>query len=146
LTSVVRGLLSTPEMTRPDRSIILDARAMSRALQQMGVAIVESAQGTGDLILIGIQRRGVELAERIAKLIEADRHVTIPRGALDITLYRDDLEAVGPKPLIGPTHLPGDLADKHVVIVDDVLYTGRGGPPWTSSPTSGAPSGSRCAS
>jgi pyrimidine operon attenuation protein/uracil phosphoribosyltransferase len=112
-------------MTRPDRSIILDARALSRALQHMAVAIVQSAQDTGDLVLIGIQRRGVELAERIAKLIEADRGKTVPRGALDITLYRDDLQAVGPKPLIGPTHLPGDLAGKHVVVVDDVLYTGR---------------------
>jgi len=112
-------------MTRPDRSTILDARALSRALEHMAVAIVKLAQGTDDLVLIGIQRRGVELAERIAKLIEADRGVTVPRGALDITLYRDDLETIGPKPVIGETHLPGDLADKHVVIVDDVLYTGR---------------------
>jgi pyrimidine operon attenuation protein/uracil phosphoribosyltransferase len=91
----------------------------------MAVAIVESAHGTDDVVLIGIQRRGVELAERIGKLIEADRGVAVPRGALDITLYRDDLETIGPKPVIGPTHLPGDLAGKHVVIVDDVLYTGR---------------------
>jgi pyrimidine operon attenuation protein/uracil phosphoribosyltransferase len=91
----------------------------------MAVAIVKLAHGTDHLVLIGIQRRGVELAERIAKLIETDRHVTIPRGALDITLYRDDLETIGPKPVIGATHIPGDLAGKHVVIVDDVLYTGR---------------------
>jgi pyrimidine operon attenuation protein/uracil phosphoribosyltransferase len=112
-------------MTRPDLSTILDARALSRALQQMAVAIVGLAHGTDDLVLIGIQRRGVELAERIARLIETERGVTIPRGALDITLYRDDLETIGPKPVIGATHLPGDLAGKHVVIVDDVLYTGR---------------------
>lgn len=112
-------------MPRPDRSTILDARALSRALEHMAVAIVKLAHGTDDLVLIGIQRRGVELAERIAKLIEADGGVTVPRGALDITLYRDDLETVGPKPVIGETHLPGDLAGKHVVIVDDVLYTGR---------------------
>ena len=112
-------------MPRPHRSTILDARALSRALQHMAVAIVELAHGTDDLVLIGIQRRGVELAERIGKLIEADRGVTVPRGALDITLYRDDLETIGPKPVIGETRLPGDLAGKHVVIVDDVLYTGR---------------------
>jgi pyrimidine operon attenuation protein/uracil phosphoribosyltransferase len=112
-------------MTRPDRSTILDARALSRALEHMAVAIVELAHGTDDLVLIGVQRRGVELAERIAKLVEAERGVTVPRGALDITLYRDDLETIGPKPVIGETHLPGDLAGKHVVIVDDVLYTGR---------------------
>jgi pyrimidine operon attenuation protein/uracil phosphoribosyltransferase len=91
----------------------------------MAVEILKSARDTGDLVLIGIQRRGVELAVRIATLIEAERHVAVPRGALDITLYRDDLEVVGPKPLIGPTHLPVDLAGKHVVVVDDVLYTGR---------------------
>jgi len=112
-------------MTRPDRTTILDARALSRALQRMAVEVLELAHGTEHLVLIGIQRRGVELAERIAKLIEKDEGVVVPRGALDITLYRDDLETVGPKPVIGPTHLPGELAAKHVVIVDDVLYTGR---------------------
>ncbi|PYO60404.1 MAG: bifunctional pyr operon transcriptional regulator/uracil phosphoribosyltransferase PyrR [Gemmatimonadetes bacterium] len=112
-------------MSRPERTIILDARALSRALQRMAVEVLELAHGTEHLVLIGIQRRGVELAERIAKLIEEDEGVVVPRGALDITLYRDDLETVGPKPVIGPTHLPGELTDKHVVIVDDVLYTGR---------------------
>ena len=99
---------------------------MSRALQRMAVEIVELA-ATSDLVLIGIQRRGVELAERIAELIEQGEGTPsrIPRGALDITLYRDDLETVGPKPVIGETHIPGDLTDKHVVIVDDVLFTGR---------------------
>jgi pyrimidine operon attenuation protein/uracil phosphoribosyltransferase len=91
----------------------------------MAVDVVELAHGTDNLVLIGIQRRGVELAERIAKLIEQDKGVVVPRGALDITLYRDDLETVGPKPVIGETHIPGELAGKHVVIVDDVLYTGR---------------------
>ncbi len=104
---------------------ILDARAMSRALQRMAVEITELAHGTDDLVLIGIQRRGKELAERIAKLIDKDEGAQIPRGALDITLYRDDLETVGPKPVIGETNIPGDLTDKHAVIVDDVLYTGR---------------------
>jgi len=98
---------------------------MSRALQRMAVAVAELTHGTADLVLIGIQRRGVELAERIAKLVEKDEGVSVPRGALDITLYRDDLETVGPKPVIGETRLPVDLTDKHAVIVDDVLYTGR---------------------
>ena len=91
----------------------------------MAVEVLELAQGTEHLVLIGIQRRGVELAARIAKLIEHDEGVVVPRGALDITLYRDDLETVGPKPVIGETRIPVDLAGKHVVIVDDVLYTGR---------------------
>ena len=113
-------------MSRPDRTIILDARALSRALQRMAVEVLELAHGTDRLVLIGIQRRGVELADRIARLIEKDERVVLPPpGALDITLYRDDLETVGPKPVIGETRIPGDLAGKHVVIVDDVLYTGR---------------------
>ena len=107
------------------RTPLLDARAMSRALQRMAVEILEQAQGTENLVLVGIQRRGVELADRIARIIEKDEGVTIPRGALDITLYRDDVGTVGPKPVIGETRLPGDLEDKHVIIVDDVLYTGR---------------------
>jgi len=112
-------------MGRPERTILLDARALSRALQRMAVEVLELTHGTADLVLIGIQRRGVELAERIATLIEKDEGVVLPRGALDITLYRDDLETVGPKPVIGETRIPGDLDGKHVVIVDDVLYTGR---------------------
>src|SRR3989475_9202674 len=120
-----RQLPSNPEMSRPERTTILDARALARALQRMAVEVLELAHGTEDLVLIGIQRRGVELAQRIAGLIEKDEGVVVPRGALDITLYRDDLETVGPKPVIGETHIPGDLTGKHVVIVDDVLYTGR---------------------
>ena len=128
MTPVFPRLAFSPEMPRPkaeDRTTLLDARAMSRALQRMAVEVLELAQGTEDLLLIGIQRRGVELAERIAKLIEKEEGAAIPRGALDITLYRDDLQTVGPKPVIGETRLPGDLSGRHVVIVDDVLYTGR---------------------
>jgi pyrimidine operon attenuation protein/uracil phosphoribosyltransferase len=112
-------------MAAAARTVILDARALARALQRMAVEVLERAPDARDLVLVGIQRRGVELAERLATLIEKDERVGIPRGALDITLYRDDLETIGPKPVIGETHLPGDLTGKHVVIVDDVLYTGR---------------------
>jgi pyrimidine operon attenuation protein/uracil phosphoribosyltransferase len=112
-------------MPRSERTTILDARAMSRALQRMAVEILELAHGTESLLLIGIQRRGVELAQRLATLIEKEEGVTVPQGALDITLYRDDLETVGPRPVVGETRLPGDLTGKHAVIVDDVLFTGR---------------------
>ena len=112
-------------MPRSERTTILDARAMSRALQRMAVEILELAHGTDALVLIGIQRRGVELAQRLAQLIEKEEGVTVPQGALDITLYRDDLQTVGPRPVVGETHLPGDLTGKHAVIVDDVLFTGR---------------------
>lgn len=104
---------------------LLDARALARALQRMALQIIDLAEGTDALVLVGIQRRGVELAERIARIIEEKEAVKVPRGAIDITLYRDDLELVGPKPVIGETRLPGDLTGKHVVIVDDVLFTGR---------------------
>jgi len=104
---------------------LLDARALARALQRMAVEILELAGSSRDLVLVGIQRRGVELAERLARLIEQEEGVTVGRGAIDITLYRDDLELVGPKPVIGETRLPTDLSGTHVVIVDDVLYTGR---------------------
>src|SRR5437773_8645755 len=96
---------------------------MSRALQRMAVEITEQAHGTDDLVLIGIQRRGVELAERLAKLIEKEEGAEVQRGALDITLYRDDLETVGPKTVIGETHITGDLTEQNEVNVDDELLT-----------------------
>ena len=104
---------------------VLDARAVERTLKRMAVEIVELNKGTDDLIIVGIQRRGVQLADRLVKMIEGGEGVTVPQGSLDITLYRDDLQTVGPRPVVGPTYLPWELDGKHVVIVDDVLYTGR---------------------
>src|ERR1051325_10626942 len=99
LTPQVRWLPSKPEMSRPDRTIILDARALSGALQRMAVEVLELAHGTDRLVLIGIQRRGVELAQRIARLIEKDEGVVLPPpGAPDLTLYPAAPETVGPKP------------------------------------------------
>jgi pyrimidine operon attenuation protein / uracil phosphoribosyltransferase len=109
----------------PSRSTLLDERAIARALTRMASELLEQCHGTTDVILVGIQRRGVELAQRLAKLVEGLEGRTIPTGKLDITLYRDDLQAVGPRPVIGETHLPSDLDGRTVVIVDDVLYTGR---------------------
>jgi len=107
------------------RSSLLDARAIKRALDHMAKDIIDLAGDTRRLVLVGIQRRGVELAERLARIISEKTGNEVERGALDITLYRDDLETVGPRPLVGQTHLPGDLSEKCVIIVDDVLYTGR---------------------
>ncbi len=104
---------------------VLDARAMDRTLRRMADQIVERNAGTDGLILVGIQRRGVQLAERLGRIIEAQEGVNVARGALDITLYRDDLQTVGPRPVVGATHLPLTLDAQNVVIVDDVLYTGR---------------------
>jgi pyrimidine operon attenuation protein / uracil phosphoribosyltransferase len=111
-------------MTRT-QTTVLDARAMQRALKRMADEIVELNAGTEDLILVGIQRRGVQLAERIQRMLRESEGVEVPRGALDITLYRDDLQTVGPRPVVGPTSLPVDIDGARVVIVDDVLHTGR---------------------
>ena len=107
------------------QSVTLDARAMDRTLRRMADEIVELNDGTDDLIIVGIQRRGVQLAARIVSSIREREGVAVPSGALDITLYRDDLQTVGPRPVVGPTDLPWAIDGKHVVIVDDVLYTGR---------------------
>jgi pyrimidine operon attenuation protein / uracil phosphoribosyltransferase len=91
----------------------------------MADEILELNDGTDDLIIVGIQRRGVQLATRICSLIEESENVRVLRGSLDITLYRDDLETVGPRPVVGPTDIPWDIDGRNVVIVDDVLYTRR---------------------
>jgi pyrimidine operon attenuation protein/uracil phosphoribosyltransferase len=117
--------MTPPSRRTPRRTTILDARAIARALRRMAAEVLDLAPQADQLMLIGIQRRGVELAERLARVIEQEERVAVPRGALDITLYRDDLETVGPRPVVGETRLPGDLTGRHAVIVDDVLYTGR---------------------
>ena len=91
----------------------------------MASEIVEQAHGTEGLVLVGIQRPRLRLARRSPAADRGGEGVTVPCGKLDITLYRDDLQAIGPRPVVGETKLPGDLDGKTVVIVDDVLYTGR---------------------
>jgi pyrimidine operon attenuation protein / uracil phosphoribosyltransferase len=108
----------------PTRIPLLDERALARTLARMATEIVERAHGTERLVLVGIQRRGVELAVRLKKLIDQAEGSNVQLGKLDITLYRDDLQTVGVRPVVGETSLP-DLDGKTVVIVDDVLYTGR---------------------
>jgi pyrimidine operon attenuation protein / uracil phosphoribosyltransferase len=113
-------------MTGEERVTLLDERAVERVIARMAREIVEKNDGTRGLVLLGIQRRGVELSEKIREAIEAEEGTTISSGALDITLYRDDLAQVGPRPLIGESTLPLDgIDDRTVVIVDDVLFTGR---------------------
>jgi pyrimidine operon attenuation protein/uracil phosphoribosyltransferase len=107
------------------QSTLLDARAIDRTLRRMADEILELNEGTDDLVIVGIQRRGVQLAARIVSGIADREGVKVSRGALDITLYRDDLQTVGPRPVVGPTEIPVDVDGKCVVIVDDVLFTGR---------------------
>jgi len=106
-------------------TIVLSARAFERTISRMADEIIERNDGTDRLVLVGIQRRGVQIAERIAAVIETRERVRVPLGALDITLYRDDLQTVGPRPVVGKTTLPVALDGQRVVIVDDVLFTGR---------------------
>jgi pyrimidine operon attenuation protein/uracil phosphoribosyltransferase len=106
-------------------TVLLDARAVARTVSRMADEILERNAGSDGLMLVGIQRRGVQLAERLAAVMREREGIDIPRGALDITLYRDDLQTVGPRPVVGQTFLPSALEGKVVVIVDDVLFTGR---------------------
>jgi len=104
---------------------IMDGDDMRRALVRIGHEIVEKHGGTDGLALIGIQRRGVPLAQRIAAAIAQAETVNVPVGALDITFYRDDLSMVATQPVVKGTELPFDVNHYTVVLVDDVLYTGR---------------------
>ncbi|MCS7078457.1 MAG: bifunctional pyr operon transcriptional regulator/uracil phosphoribosyltransferase PyrR [Chloracidobacterium sp.] len=122
LTSV-SGWMSLMEFIEKVR--LMDAAAMQRALARMASEIVERNRGAENLVIAGIRRRGVPLAERIADAIEKLEGVRPQLGVLDITLYRDDLSLVAPKPVVNATAMPGQLASTTVVIVDDVLYTGR---------------------
>lgn len=104
--------------------VLLDARGVERALERLADEIVETGD-TADLMLVGIRRRGVQLAEALAGLVAERAGGPVDRGTLDITLYRDDFAQIGSRPLIGTTDIPGDITGRRVVIVDDVLYTGR---------------------
>ncbi len=104
----------------------MDEPAVRRALARMAREIVERNGGMEGLVLMGIRRRGDDLAAMLGDEIERAERTRPPIGALDITLYRDDLAVIGPRPVIGETQLPPDGLDaKTVVLVDDVLYTGR---------------------
>lgn len=105
---------------------IWNAEEIRRGLVRISHEIIESNRGTKNLVLVGIRRLGVPLAERIAKIIEEIEGVKVPLGTLDITLYRDDLSHGGyQQPVVQPTSLPFAIDDKVIVLVDDVLYTGR---------------------
>ena len=108
-----------------DEKLVLDAGGIERALARIAHEIVERNQGVSHLALIGIRTRGVYLAERLQQKIYEIENKEIPVGILDITLYRDDLSEVGPKPEIHETNIPFNLRGKVVILVDDVLFTGR---------------------
>ncbi|WP_206812944.1 bifunctional pyr operon transcriptional regulator/uracil phosphoribosyltransferase PyrR [Paradesulfitobacterium ferrireducens] len=107
------------------KSTIMDADGVRRALTRIAHEIIEKNKGTQDVVLIGIRRRGVPLAERIQNKIEEFEGVKLPLGILDITLYRDDLTTIDVQPVVHETKVPFSVHGKNVVLVDDVLYTGR---------------------
>ena len=107
------------------KSTILDAQEMARIIRRMAVEIVERNGGVAGLMLAGIRTRGVPMAERIAAEIERMEGQKVPLGALDITLYRDDLSTIAAQPQVKGTHLPLPIDGIVVVLCDDVLYTGR---------------------
>ena len=104
---------------------LLSAEEISRTLQRLAHEIVEKSGGTKDLALIGVRRRGVPLSARLAKTVKDFSGVEIPVGTIDITLYRDDLSTVGPQPVVHSNEISFSVDDRDLVIVDDVLYTGR---------------------
>ncbi|MGN1451149.1 MAG: bifunctional pyr operon transcriptional regulator/uracil phosphoribosyltransferase PyrR [Eubacteriales bacterium] len=107
------------------KSRLMDGASVKRAVVRISHEIIEHNHGTDGLALIGIRRRGVPLAEEIAENIFAIENVRIPVGELDITLYRDDLTALGPGARINATSVPFDVTGKKLILVDDVFYTGR---------------------
>lgn len=104
---------------------ILDSDGIRRALLRIAHEILERNKGTKDLVLIGIRTGGAHLARRLQSEIRAIEKIEIPLGVVDITLYRDDLSERGPQAKVRETKIPFDITEKKVILVDDVLYTGR---------------------
>jgi len=112
-------------MSVVEKAVIMNTNEMKRAIRRMAHEIIEANKGTDNLVILGVQRRGVPLARMVAEAIKQVEKVEIPQGAVDITFYRDDLSTIGPTPQVSHTDVPFDVTDKIVILVDDVLYTGR---------------------
>ncbi|NOT33550.1 MAG: bifunctional pyr operon transcriptional regulator/uracil phosphoribosyltransferase PyrR [Candidatus Eisenbacteria bacterium] len=112
-------------MALKEKAEIIDAEGIRRIVTRIAHEIVERNKGIEEVVLVGIRRRGVPLASRIAAKIAEFEGKAPVEGTLDITLYRDDLSLVAHQPVVGTTEIPVDIKDKILVLVDDVLYTGR---------------------
>ena len=108
-----------------EKAQILDGPGISRVLTRIAHEILERNKGTDGVVLVGLRSRGIELARRLSRNIKEIEGVEVPVGALDVTLYRDDLGKVGVQPVVRKTEIPFTVDEKKVVLVDDVLYTGR---------------------
>jgi len=112
-------------MTLKEKAKIMDKEAIQKALTRISCEIIERNKNVDDVAIVGIRNRGEHLGKRIAAIIEKKAGKTVTFGILDITLYRDDLTALGSQPVVHETQINFDVTKKHVVLVDDVLYTGR---------------------
>jgi pyrimidine operon attenuation protein/uracil phosphoribosyltransferase len=108
-----------------EKAQIMDETAVARAITRIAHEIAERNKGVGEVVLVGLRSRGVELAQRIMAKLEEIEHTRVPVGALDITLYRDDLGRAKTQPVVRRTEIPFSIDGKKVVLVDDVLFTGR---------------------
>ena len=107
------------------KSTIMDADQIRRAIKRIAHEITERNRGLNGVVVVGIRRRGVYLAQRIVKYLESIEDTKVPVGALDITLYRDDFQVTASAPVVGTTEIHEDINDKIIILVDDVLFTGR---------------------
>ena len=112
-------------MKRREKEVIMEGATIERALVRITHEVLERNQGVKDLVLVGIRTGGVYLAERMRERIEQIEEVRVPFGIIDIALYRDDFSAGLARPLVGKTEIPFSLKEKKVILVDDVLFTGR---------------------
>lgn len=113
------------KMQFSEKACVMTRDDIQRVLARIASQIVESNPDLSNIMLVGIRRRGVPLAARLAQRIEEIQHTDVTTGALDITLYRDDLSTVGDRPVVNRTELPADITGRSIILVDDVLYTGR---------------------
>jgi len=118
-------LTDLEETVNDTRKIVLDSKGMDRALTRMAHEIIEQNKGIKDLALIGIRTGGVPLSERLQQRIAAVEGTMVPAGILDITLYRDDWSTLSQHPIVRKTEISFPVDNKNIVLVDDVLYTGR---------------------
>jgi pyrimidine operon attenuation protein/uracil phosphoribosyltransferase len=115
----------SPKSGLRQKAQLMSASEIERTLVRLAHEIAEKNNGVEGLGLVGIRRRGVPIAERLGKIIQRMEDVPIPVGTLDITFYRDDLSTLGPKPVVQKSEVGFDIKDKNIVLVDDVLFTGR---------------------
>lgn len=116
---------SAPKSGLRQKAQLMSASEIERTLVRLAHEIVEKNGGSEDLGLVGIRRRGVPIAERLAKFIGRVEKKPVPVGTLDITFYRDDLSTLGPRPVVQKSDLGIDIENKNIVLIDDVLFTGR---------------------